>query len=238
MTEVDRIRSHLILSTAAGGLVLVIAIWGYSDGADVGRTDRAILAIALNLAYVLGVSMALWPNWRSRADRSRPEGAGAPEEGPSLPGPPRRGHHPECDAFSGHTVRWRGRTRCAGCLGLTVGAIVAILLTAVYVVEPEAYVWVYGPGLTVAGTALVAVGLFAAMAGSLDPRAGMGLNALMMLGFALVSIGLLESTGEITWALVGVVVSALWMDTRIQVSRWNHAVICVACEKECVAYAF
>lgn len=237
MTKVHRIRTYLVLSALAGAMVLIIALWDHSEDPDVGRTDRALLAIALNAAYIVGVSMALWPNWRSRLGSPRQSREATPEDGPSLPRPPRRGHHPQCDAFTGHTIHWHGRTRCAGCLGLTVGALVAIGLTALYVVEPETLVWGYRPGLAVAGVALVAVGLFASLTGGLDPRAGLGLNALLMLGFALASVGLFESTGDLTWGLVGVVISALWMDTRIQVSRWNHAVVCVACEKDCVAYA-
>jgi hypothetical protein len=237
MTEVGRVRSQVVLSAVAGILVLAITSLGYRSGVDVYDGDRALLAITLAAAYVLGISMALRPNWRSRfgkGDRavSSPHGGKGP-----LPGPPRRGHHPDCGAFEGHTVEWSGRTRCAGCTGLTVGAIAAILLTLVYVVDPPSVLWTSGPGLVIAGIALVTLDLFAALAGGLDPRAGMGLNALMMVGFALVSAGLLESTGELTWGLVGVIVSTLWMDTRIQVSRWNHAAVCAVCPEACVAYS-
>lgn len=237
MSEVDRVRTQLALSVIAGLLILVITVLGYQDVVDVTDADRALLAICLSTSYILGISMALRPNWRSRFSRARQaQGGSLADDGP-LPGPPRKGHHPDCDGFAGHTLTWGSRTRCAGCTGLAMGAVAAILLSAAYALEPPAVLWTYGPGLVIAGIALVALDMFAANAGGLDPRAGLGLNALMMIGFALVCVGLLESTGEVTWGLVGVVVSALWMDSRIQVSRLNHAAICVACEGECVAYS-
>jgi hypothetical protein len=237
MTGVDRIRTQIVLSVIAGLMVLaIVMLTDRAEDVKVTYTDRAMLSVALGAAYIIGISMALRPNWRSRYRRGPLSGTGASVDGKPLPGPPRRGHHPDCDAFMDHTITWSGRTRCAGCTGLTVGASAAILLTAMYAFDPVLVLWTSGPGLVMAGVALVALDLFASVTGGLDPRAGMGLNALMMVGFTMVSVGLLETTGELTWGLVGVVNSALWMDSRIQVSRWNHAALCAACQKECVAY--
>lgn len=236
MSEVDQVRTQLGLSVIAGLLVLVITVLGYQEVVSVTDADRALLAICLSISYILGISMALQPNWRSRFIRAREARAGSRDDDGPLPGPPRKGHHPDCTGFAGHTVSWGGRIRCAGCTGLVMGAVAAILLTTAYVLEPPSVLWTYGPGLVIAGIALVALDLFAANAGGLDPRAGLGLNALMIVGFAMVCVGLLESTGEVTWGLVGVVLSALWMDTRIQLSRWNHATMCALCPEGCVAY--
>ena len=236
MSEIGRVRTQIALSVVAGLMVMAIVMLGYRAEVEIADADRALLSIALGAAYILGISMAMRPNRRARIGQGRHSGAGLSVEGRTLPGPPRKGHHPDCDTFRDHTITFSGRTRCAGCTGLTVGALVAILLTAMYGFDPSLVLWTNGPGLVIAGIALVALDLFAAMAGGLGPRAGLGLNALMMVGFTLVSVGLLESTGELTWGLVGVVNSALWMDTRIQVSRWNHVTLCMTCEMECAAY--
>ena len=44
--------------------------------------------------------------------------------------------------------------------------------------------------------------LFTAAAGGVESRASLGLNFLMVLGFGMVAVGLLESTGELAWGLV------------------------------------
>jgi len=49
-----------------------------------------------------------------------------------------KGHHPDCGKFSTHTFRFRGRTYCAGCTGLVIGAVAAILGTvACFFLKPE-----------------------------------------------------------------------------------------------------
>jgi hypothetical protein len=167
---------------------------------------------------------------------ARVDGAEASGEGHRLPGPPRKGHHPECERFASHTISIRGRVQCAGCTGLTIGAFAVILLISVYVGFPSSLEEWDGTAMVLVGLTLVALDLGAALLGGVGPRAGLGLNALMVVGFALVSIGLLEGTGQMPWGLVGVVLAVLWMDTRIQISQWNHAALCAVCPEACVAY--
>ncbi len=237
MKGTGRIRMYILLSILGGVLVLVVALFGYQDDVDLTSNERRIVVTPLNVACAIGISMALRPNWRRRwfGDEGAVDGGTADADKPP-PGPRRRGHHPECDTYASHTVTWRGGVRCAGCTGLAVGAFVAIVLGIVYVRLPTSITWAAGPALVLAGMSLVALGLFAAWAGGIDPRANMTLNALMVLGFAFVSIGLLEATGDWLWGLVGVVFSVLWMDTRIQLSRWNHAASCTVCPEACKAY--
>ena len=237
MSPMDSLRFYVILSIVACVMAMVAAVNGYQEDADVDRTDRAIVGMALLLVSVLGISMALRPNWRCLL--TEPERAGDDEgdgAGNGLPGPRRRGHHPECEPFSGHTLSWGGRVRCAGCTGLTVGALVTIAMTIGYVLLPTPDPALLGPGLVLCGLALVAVDLYAAAMGASDPMANMALNGLMVMGFGFVSIGMLEATGDWSWGLVGVVFSVLWMDTRIQLSRWNHVATCMVCPEACTAY--
>jgi hypothetical protein len=142
-----------------------------------------------------------------------------------------------CGRFDDHIVEWGGRARCAGCTGLLAGAGIGSALTVVYVLYPSVLSGAGGPTLVLTGMALVALDLAVAGTGGAGAWAGLALNALMAVGFALVAIGLLELTGRPDWGLIGVILSALWMDTRIQVSRWNHAAVCSACPRECVAYS-
>ena len=224
-----------------GIMVLVIATVGHVPDAAVADMDRRVLAAALIVACSLGISMAVRPNWWRR--RLCEEGVEAEEakeaEGGSkvVPeGPPRRGHHPICEPFRGHTISLGRKDRCAGCTGLAAGSVLVIVLSLIYAAYPDTMEWLDGLAMAYVGTMLVVLTLFAAAAGGVESRASLGLNFLMVLGFGMVAVGLLESTGELAWGLVGVVLSALWMDTRIMLSRWNHATVCTVCPEECVAY--
>lgn len=238
MTELERTQAHVALSMVAGIMVLVIATLGHVADAAVEDLDRRVLATALILACSLGISMAVRPNWWRRRLCEPPTEAGtAVGEGDAAPGgPPRRGHHPICVPFGGHTMTLLGKKRCAGCTGLSAGASLVIVLSVIYAAFPDTMEWLDGLAMAYVGTMLVVLALFAAAAGGVESRASLGLNFLMVLGFGMVAVGLLESTGELAWGMVGVVLSALWMDTRIMLSRWNHATVCAVCPEACVAY--
>lgn len=238
MSARGKVRTYLLLSVAAGAMVLVVSIAGGDPAARPGGTARGTLGAALLLAAFLGSLSALRPNWtRGCLGRAPDHGGDAPDDpGEGLPGPPRRGHHPECETFGSHVVHLRGRPRCAGCTGLAVGSLCILPLVLLYVALPAALEPWGGPAMVLTGLSLVALDLGAAVAGSVGARAGLGLNALLVVGLALVSIGLLEATGELGWGLVGVLLCLLWVDARAQVSRWNHVAACAVCPDACVAY--
>jgi len=61
-------------------------------------------------------------------------------------------------------------------------------------------------------------------------------NAFLVMGFFFIVMGVFELTGSVVAGVVGVIISFLWLDTRIQLSKWRHAVICKNCADSCKAY--
>ncbi len=61
-------------------------------------------------------------------------------------------------------------------------------------------------------------------------------NALLIVGFFLVVIGALELSGSAIVGFLGVFVSFLFLDTRIQLSRWRHVKTCRDCRQACKVY--
>ncbi len=239
MSGLTRVWTYMLLSCTAGLLLLVVVLVAVDPGTGVAESDRRVLGGAIMLVCAFGIVSALRPNWRRRivsggVRSGGPDSAGEDDE--PLPGPPRRGHHPDCGMFASHTLTLLGKVRCAGCTGLATGAFAVALLVWLYAVEPTTLDPISGAAMVMAGLSLVALVLGTTLAGKVHPWASLLLNVLLVLGFALVSIGLLETTGELAWGLIGVVLSVLWMDTRIQLSRWNHAAVCAVCPEGCVAY--
>jgi hypothetical protein len=61
-------------------------------------------------------------------------------------------------------------------------------------------------------------------------------NVFLVVGFLFVVLGLLEKTGNVVIGLFGVLISALWLDTRIHLSNWFHSLVCRNCRETCMAY--
>jgi hypothetical protein len=61
-------------------------------------------------------------------------------------------------------------------------------------------------------------------------------NCLLMLGFFLVTVGMISSTGKVVYGLMAIVICFLWLDTRIQFSDWRHARTCNSCGRSCGFY--
>jgi len=86
------------------------------------------------------------------------------------------------------------------------------------------------------GAALVAVSVADSELLHAGGSARLVSNLVMPVGFFLIAIGLLESSGNAAYGLVGVVISFLWLDTRIRLSRRRHIRICSSCGEACKSY--
>jgi len=133
------------------------------------------------------------------------------------------GHHPPCDGFRGHEIQVGGKTLCAGCLGLIVGSITALIL----ILSPHLF-----SNSPILGVSLISIGLLHPLVGGRPPMLRLSLNALLPMGFAL---ALLSScrVGGLPLGFLTLGFSLLWMSTRIELSRWEHEAVCLNCPGPC-----
>ncbi len=139
------------------------------------------------------------------------------------------GHHPECGKFGGHELVRKGKTFCAGCLGLLVGAIAALSTTTLYFIfnyHPPALSGYFGLGFVVIGL------LYNILMRQGSPFVRTALNFLFVFGFALVLVAV-DGVGDLGLVFFVIGLCAFWMFTRIQLSRWSHDKVCGACEEDC-----
>jgi len=230
----DGAREMVILSVAGGIIVLALAWFGRSEDGAVQSTDRLIVGSALLASFILGISLAAKPGW---VRRLRKDAVHAVDSDTGLAsGQGRRGHHPDCEHFRPHTVNAIGKVLCAGCTGLGIGSVASIAMVILYVSLPISPSPMISMSLVAIGIALVA----ASMADSelFQARGGERLfsNLIMPFGFFLVAVGLLESTENAAYGLMGVLISFLWLDTRIRLSRRRHIRMCSGCVEACKSY--
>lgn len=143
--------------------------------------------------------------------------------------PVSKGHHPGCGKFSAHTIQFRGVSYCAACMGLTVGAALAVATTVPYFFL---------------GLKIEQFSLSAALIGHLGPALGfaqfrfkgwarLAVNTLFVLGSAWVLTGIDQNAGSLFVDLYVIGLIMLWILTRILISQWDHSRICISCGVSC-----
>jgi len=143
-----------------------------------------------------------------------------------------RGHHPTCDVFSSHVFRFGGRVFCATCSGLFLGALLSLVGVVVYFFGG----WFVGGDVLLVGlVGMLGVGF--GLLQSLVVRVGWGFvrvlsGLLFVVGalFVLVAVDVLAHDFFLDVFLV--LLTVLWLVTRIYLSQWEHTRMCSACGSE------
>lgn len=239
MTAPDEATTHIALFLVVVAILSVILGMGSAAGPDpdVADGDRLLVGVLFIVVSSVGVTMAVRPNWRARVLGKRvTDETDGDDRSHRLRGPPRRGHHPECEAFAGHVLVVGDRPRCAGCTGLALGAVIASGLMALFVLTPSVM-----PG----DISLVAVMVSVTFVGGvyletiLDHGRGgihFALNALLVVAFYLIVASSLVLTGEVIIAIYALGASILFLEVRVRLGHINHASTCARCPEACKAY--
>lgn len=224
---------YFILSII-GAILLVILLLINDRAGTVTFNEKVIVGTAFILSCMLGISMAVRPNWIHRLGKDQSSTKQTlPKQLEQIS---REGHHPTCKNFESHTIKISNKQHCAGCTGLAAGAVIGIVLMCLYLIIPfqmndnipELF-------LTIG---FIIIGLIFLKIMTMPKTASTHIisNAGLPLGFFFVVIGILELTGDIVSGLIAVIISFLWLDTRIQISNWRHTITCKVCKKSCKVY--
>jgi len=141
----------------------------------------------------------------------------------------KKGHHPDCGSFSMHTFQFRGKTYCAGCTGLVIGAVVSILGTVAY--------FILAPQWGQIGWLLFWLGFLGVSLGLLQHGLRIFrknyahglLGVTFVFGAFLVFIGIEEISNNLIVEGYFLVLSLFWIVTRVILSQEEHRRICDEC---------
>jgi hypothetical protein len=212
-------------------MIVTLALYETPEADTVDSQEKLLVGGAFIGSCVLGISLAIWPGWFRRSG-----GGGHGTRGDKTGGRGRLGHHPDCDLFQAHVIWTKGKSLCAGCTGLALGSVASILLTIVYLVLPLDIQPTILHGLMVLGIVLVVVTYIEIVAPARNVLVHVTTNILLVVGFFSLVIGSFQLTGSLAYGLLGVVISFLLLDTRIQLSSWRHNRICANCRESCKVY--
>jgi len=223
----------LVLS--ALGAVFLIAVAFQTPGfpPPVSPGEKVVVAALFVFLCVLGILFALRPNWlKTRVlteDKNKTNNVNEGKRGFC-------GHHPDCSVFEHHRIICGKKTWCAGCLGLLFGCIMSILSMMLYVLVPLKLSLLVIRLLFFLGLLVIMI-LYAE---SVLPRRHAGVhvmvNVLCILGFFLVTVSVVELSGDIVYGFYAMLLCVLWLDTRIHLSQWHHSRLCHRCPQSCKVY--
>ena len=204
------------------GLVLLIGL-SLSYYSPVFPFQREITALIFVTICIVGAIACVYPAkilslFREKNPTRRDEA-----------GPGYLGHHPSCGRFKTHVIKIRGKVLCAGCTGLTIGAIAAVMVTLYTILLP-----IQTPALItlVIGVTLVTVGILQHALGR-DPRLHLALNVALVTGVALTRIGANLLNGGIVVDAYALALSLYLIVARIDLSKDDHEAVCGSCAVPC-----
>jgi hypothetical protein len=227
---VSRVGDNSVLLFCIGvsvfGMILV-TVWAINpptSGATVSWR-KPLIGSLFSLICILGILAALFPNKCSETFHFR-EAMRSSVSYQILVA----SHHPDCQRFSAHVLRIRGRMRCAACYGLLLGAVVALVGAVLYFFSG----WQIGDARSLPAL----IGVLGVFAGFLQSKfkayVRLTLNSLFVLGGFLCLVGIDQTSQDFAIDLFLIMVITFWILTRVQLSQWDHSRICDNCESPCI----
>ena len=221
---------YFALSCFAGVLILFFILTAPMTPLPMLFKEKLTIGGVFIFLCVIGIFFAIYPNW---FHRYLVKNTTKESSLPSMKKRLFRGHHPDCSIFQTHTIHWKKKTWCAGCLGLLIGLCTSIVLMILYLgVE---FQFTKTTSLLLYLLAVLIVSSVFAETGYQRryPLVHLVMNSLLPMSFLLITIDVGVSTGQVVYALFTLLLCVLWLDTRIQLSRWKHRSLCMECALSC-----
>ena len=234
MKQISFIFQYLIFSVISVILLLSVVFFNIPSKDTIVIIDRLTVGIIFIISCLIGISLAFYPGWIKRHLKRKLKNPN--KKNNKKQARERIGHHPDCDRFKYHTIKINGRIYCAGCIGLAIGSIISIILMIIYIpfsISLSADIFLF---LTILGFLIIVFVFIEIFLNNRNIFIHILSNSFLVLSFLMILIGITELTKMISFGIICIILSFLWMDTRIQLSKWHHSTICNECDKSCKMY--
>jgi len=193
-------------------------------------SEKVGIASVFILCCCAGISFTFKPNWvQHHFSQSKNQKKNTKSQQKRS----FQGHHPDCTTFQNHTIKWKTKIWCAGCLGLFIGLCASIALMTLYMITDVKLTKMMAAFLLFLSVLLLAVVYIEIFHRSKHATVHAVINSLMPLSFFMIIIAVGEITGEFLYGLFSILLCFLWLDTRIQLSKSHHRILCRNCVESC-----
>ena len=186
--------------------------------------QQSIVGILFIVVCFLGISAALYPT-KCRRTFEKTQNP-LPQTNKACKSLQIKGHHPDCQNYSGNRIKVGRRVFCASCSGLIVGAVVALIGTVAYFFVGFNFVWssvwflAFGEIGVIFGLGQIRfAGYFKVFA-----------NAVFVVGsfVILAAVDAMRKSLLVDLYVLCLVLFLLWF--RISLSEWNNRRTCGKCK--------
>jgi hypothetical protein len=195
-----------------------------------GIYDKYFVAVLIIIVYILGLSLAFYPGWYKKRKKAINK-----KKVVNKIVRNRIGHHPDCEQFKNHILKFKNKTFCAGCFGLAIGSIISITLVIIYLLISVNYT-AFNPLILIIGFIFVFQIYLEIIISKRNSIVHMFSNILHVTGFILIAVSILEITNSVPYTIITILFSFLFFNTRVQLSLYNHNLECKKCKYACKMY--
>ncbi len=232
MKQKNIVIFYLMISSLFILFLYLINFYTISNGI-VNNIDRIIIGFVFIFICIIGISISFYPKWYKKILRYKNSNKNQEIKNKKRK---REGHHPNCIKFTNHIILINNKKYCIGCIGLGIGAFISIILIIHYLIFDYSLSIIYYKYLFISGILLIFISYYVSLFIKKYEILHLFSNILLILSFYFVIISTFENSGHLIYAFIGIIGTFLFLETRIQISIFNHSNICITCEKECKMY--
>jgi ABC-type nickel/cobalt efflux system permease component RcnA len=233
LNHISNVSVYLLFSVFAAVFINILVIASPSDSPTITISEKEIIAAMFIMSCVIGISFTVNPNWARRYQpwkKNREKKTN--KEATRL----FQGHHPDCHTFQNHRIQWKHKTWCAGCLGLLIGLCVSIMLMILYLILDVTQSKIISYLLFIIGLFILTFVYIEIVYSNRHPLLHVFSNSLLPLSFFIIIIAIIGLTGKLVYGFFTILLCFLWLDVRIQLSKWRHSLLCTYCTETCKIY--
>ena len=233
MNHRRNVSISLLFSVLAGVFLSILVITAPPNTPTLTIEEKAVIAGIFIMSCAIGVSLTFKPNWIRRYQpwKKNREKNTTKEATRSF-----QGHHPDCNTFQNHRIQWKHKTWCAGCLGLLIGLCISILFMILYLILNVTQSKIISYLLFIVGFFILTCVYIEIVYSNRHPLVHVFSNSMLPLSFFIIIIAIIGLTGKLVYGFFTILLCFLWLDVRIQRSKWRHSLLCRCCTETCKMY--
>ena len=233
MNHIRNVSISLLFSVLAGVFISILVITAPSYEPPITIEDKGVIAGIFIMSCVIGISFTYNPNWiRRNQPWKKNRKINTNKEATRL----FQGHHPDCHTFQNHRFQLKHKTWCAGCLGLLIGSCISIMSMILYLILDVTQSKIIFYLLFIVGLFILTFVYIEIVYSNRHPLLHVFSNSLLPLCFFIIIIAVIELTGKLVYGFFTILLCFLWLDVRIQLSKWRHSLLCKYCAETCKMY--